>query len=290
MASIVKKIKQLSKNKKLYLLVVISFFAFVLIFGIQSAKAYYNDTASLKILANLIGDFENNKGDVNMVFYKENDQGAYVRTYSVPTYGYTFNESATKCTLPCDTNSTSECYYSYDANTKNISLTSNQKVMCKFYFDKEYDSDIEIYILKEDVSGSYSYNSKNYALVESVPAYGYENVYSTCTNGSEIKYNSDQKIFNVSTTHKEVCYGYFDSVGNADLTVNVYVQASSGSSTYKLVESIPANNEYILSNDKDSYCFDENGNTDTLIEYENGYIKIETASKQTCNVYLDLAS
>jgi len=288
MTRIVKDLKQLTKNKKIYLLLVISFFAFVLVYGIQSAQAYYNDTASLKILANLVGDFENNKGDINMIFYKENDQGNYVRTYAVPSYGYTFNDSKTLCTMSCDTNETSECYYKYDENTKNISLTSNQKVMCKFYFDKENESDIKVYILKEDVNGTFSYNAKKYSLVESIPAYGYENVHSYCTNGSPIEYDSNKKIFSVSTSYRDVCYGYFDEIGNPDLGVNVYVQASNGSSTYKLVDSIPSNNEYVLSTYKNSYCYDKAGNTNTAIRYENGYINIETNKKQTCNVYLDL--
>lgn len=288
MASKSIKAKKTLKNKNISLLVIIGFFAFVLIYGIQAVYAYYVDNASLSIIANLIGDFENNKGDANMIFYKQNDAGDYVRTYAIPAFGYVLNETATSCTIPCGNDPLSECYYSYNSSTQKISLTSNQKVMCKFYFDKEDDSDLKVYILKEDETGSYNYNSKTYSLVEAVPAYGYKHIHSYCTNGADITYNASNKTFNVSTTQKETCYAYFDSAGNTDLTVNVFVQSSNGSNAYKQVETIPSNYEYIISTSRESYCFDENGNTNTEINYVDGYINITATTKQTCNVYLDL--
>ena len=289
MASIGMKFKKLSNKKRAYLLVVMSFFAFALIFGIKSAYAYYSDSASLSILANLIGDFENGNSNVNMVFYKENSQGVYVRTYAIPTYGYSFNEGSTQCTIPCDSDSSSECYYSYDETNKVMSMTSEQKVTCKFYFDLENESDIQVYMLKEDENGTYEYNSKYYTLVEDVPAYGYKYVHSYCENGSSITYNSTKKTFSVQATQKEICYGYFDSVGNSDLAVNVFVQYASDSYSYKQVDSIPANTEYILSTKRSSYCYDASGTTNATINYTDGYVNVENAStEQTCNVYLDI--
>ena len=288
MASVVKNPKKFSKNKRTFLLIVISFFVFALIFGIKSAYAYYNDSSSLSILANLIGDFENGNADSNMVFYKQNAQGLYVRTYAIPPYGYSFNEEATSCSIPCSNNESSDCYYEYDETNKVMSMTSLQKVTCKFYFDLETESDITVYILKEDESGAYEYNSKLYSLVEAVPAYGYKYIHSYCENGSAITYNASKNNFSVSTSQKEVCYGYFDSIGNSELNVNVFIQYAPDSTSYKQVDTIPANAEYVLSERRSSYCYNDIGATNAFISYEDGYINIDNAlSKQSCNVYLD---
>ena len=293
MASIGVKIKNLPKKKKAYLFTIISFFAFVLIFGVRAVYAYYNDTASISILANLIGDFDTGDGDVNLMIYKENDKGLFTRTYAVPAIGYTFNDSLTSCTITCSNNdSSADCYYVYDSDNKSFSLTSNQKATCKFYFEQEATSDINVYILKEDVAGTYTYNSKSYTLVESVPAYGYKYIdYYDCDGSATVTYNSETKKFNVATSTKDTCYVYFDSVGNADIATNVFVQSASGSTVYNQVNSIPANNVYILSTSKTSYCYDSSGNdTNATISYTDGYINITAAGQQTCDIYLDLSN
>lgn len=294
MASKGMNLKKLPIKEKAYLLGIISFFAFVLFFGIRAAYAYYNNSASISILANSIGDFDTGDGDINMMIYKENDQGIYVRTYAVPAIGYVFNNALTKCTITCSQDTTGNCYYSYDEENQVFSLTSDQKVTCKFYFDKAAESDINVYIMKEDAAGTYTYNTQNYSMIESIPAYGYEYAGYYCTNQdtvSDLEYISETKRFVVSTSTKNTCYAYFDSVGGADIIANVFVQSASGSSVYKQVESIPANNVYELSTTKTSACYDSSGNsTGATITYVDGYINITATEKQTCDVYLDLAN
>lgn len=288
------KFKKLPKKEKAYLLGIISFFAFVLIFGIRAAYAYYNDSASISILANSIGDFDSGDGDINMMIYKENAQGIYVRSYAVPAIGYKFNQTLTKCTITCTNDGTGNCYYSYDEENQIFSLTSDQKVTCKFYFDQEAESDINIYIMKEDSAGTYTYNTQTYSMIESIPAYGYEYAGYYCENQNAIsglEYVSETKKFVVSTSTKNTCYAYFDSVGAADIVANVFVQSADGSTVYKQVESIPANNVYKLSTTKTSACYNSSGNnTGATITYVDGYINITASEKQTCDVYLDLAN
>ena len=285
--------KKLPKNEKAYLLGIISFFAFVLIFGIRAAYAYYNNSASISILANSVGDFDSGDGDINMMIYKENEQGIYVRTYAVPALGYSFNDTLTKCSISCVKDGNGNCYYTYSEENKVFSLTSDQKVTCKFYFDKESDSAINVYIMKEDVAGTYTYNNQSYSMIESIPAYGYEYIGYYCENPSAInnlEYVSETKRFVVSTSSKNTCYAYFDSVGSADITANVFVQSAVGSSVYKQVESIPANNVYVLSPTKTSACYNSSGNnTGATITYVDGYINITASEKQSCDVYLDLS-
>lgn len=292
MASINTVMKNLSKKNKTYLLIAISVFVFVLIFGIQKTYAYYHDSITSPVLANKVGDFDTGDGDINMMIYRENDNGKFIRVYAVPAAYYKFNDSLTSCTIPCN-DGLGNCEYSFDEANRTFSLSGNQKLTCKFYFEKEASSDIEVYVLLEsDTSDTtYRYNSKNYVVNEIIPAYGY--IYTehyTCDNGSTLTYNSETKKINVASPTKDKCYVYFNKNGNSDITVNTYVQNSYGSSAYTLVNYIPANKLYTL-NETNSSCTPVNSSdTAGIITYEDGYINVEATSKQVCNVYLNLAS
>lgn len=269
-------------KKRIFILV----FAIVLIVAsFTFVNAYYNNTSSMSILAGLVGDFDTGDGDINMMFYKESD-GKFVRTYAAPALGYRFDDTLTDCTITCsNSNSSASCYYHYDSTNNTFSINSEDKVTCKFYFKEEAEADIIVNVLKEDENGTYEYNSKTYSLSENIPAYGYEYVTNgyTCDNNSTLTYDSNEKVFNVNTTQKEVCYVYFDKNGKtADVIANIYVQNESG--TYEKVEYIPQNKTYTLSQTQTSSCTDSNAE----ISYENGYINISASEKQTCTVYLDL--
>ena len=295
--------KKLPLKKKAYLFGIISFFAILLVSGIKAAYAYYYDSSSLTILSNLIGDFDTGDADINLMIYKETakDSNLFTRSYGIPAVGYKLNDSLTTCTKPCDDNlnkncpvtcndSISTCYYTYNDSDKSIALTSSHKVTCKYYFEQEATSDINVYVMKEDVNGTHEFNDKYYSLSESIPAYGFKYNTYTCENAATVSYDSELKKFNVSTQTKNTCYAYFDSNGSADIVVNVYVQSSEGSSTYTQVETIPANKKYVLSTTQTSKCIDANGALAATPTYEEGYINITASEKQTCDVYLDLAT
>lgn len=304
MASKMVKLKKLSVKKKAYLFGIISFFAFTLFFSIKAVLAYYNKTTPLSILASTIGDFDSGDGDVNMMIYKETGKGTnvFVRSYAVPAFGYKFNDSLTSCLMPCsdddsayecsvECDENSNCSYKYNDEDKSFDLSSNHKLTCKFYFNTEYESDINVYVMIEDEYGEKTYNSKQYAYKENIPAFGYKYVGYTCDNSVQsVSFDPITKKFIVETQTKNNCYAYFEKYGSSDLSVNVYVQNSVGSTDYLSVQSIPINNEYIINSSK-SVCSDSNGqNTNAAIDYIDGYISIEASGKQTCDVYLDLAS
>ena len=282
--------KNLTNKHKVFLFLTISVFVVVLILGIQKAYAYYHDSVSKGILANKVGDFDLGDGDINMMIYRENEEGKFVRIYAVPADYYVFNDELTSCTIPCN-DGLGNCSYSYDANNRTFALTSNQKITCKFYFEQEEASDINVYIMIENPRGTYNYNFKKYSISDYVPAYGY--VYSDnyeCDDAAELTYNAETKKFSVATATKNTCYVYFSKVGDADITVNTYVQEEYGVSTYASVESIPANKIYTL-NDELSNCIavSATGNAG-VITYEDGYISVIATGQQVCDVYLDLES
>ena len=280
--------KKLPKEKKAYLFIIISFFVFALGFGIKAAYAYYHESTSVSIFANLIGDFDLGDADINMMFYKEGEDGLYYRTYAIPQVGFEFDNALTKCTIPCSMDDKDECYYQYNESAKQFSLTSNQKVTCKFYFKEIADQDIAVYILKEDLAGTYTYNEKTYSMIESIPAYGYNYVDYTCDESATVNYDPETRKFNVQTATKNKCYAYFDAYGKPDITVNVYVQTKLGGTVYNLVDTIPANNKYTLSTTKESKCIQSGSIPGEKPTYENGYINIIGDEQQICDVYLDL--
>lgn len=213
--------KKLSKQRKFYLYGLIVFAMCILAFGIKATYAYYSmGTDPKPMLAAIVGDFDSGSGDINIIIYKQVD-GQYVKTYGVPTVGYRFNDSLTKCSNPetytevtCTNGSTGNCRYNYNESTREFSLTSNQKVTCKFYFEQTMSSDIDVYIMIENdnvVDKTHEVNNvnKNYQLVNSVPESGYTYVDGECEQtGGTISY-SDSKI-TVSSTVKNKCYAYFN--------------------------------------------------------------------------------
>lgn len=304
MASIGNNSKKLTVKKKAYLLGIISFFAFVLFFGIRAVYAYYNITAPLSIIASKIGDFDTGDADVNMIIYKETGEGTnvFVKTYAVPALGYSFNDDLTSCTKPCDDDKNANCHitcgknstcnYKYDEQTNIFSLTSDHKLTCKFYFNSFAQSDINVNVMLENDEGNNLYNNKKYLVNKVIPAYGYKYVGYTCDDEEAVQsfeYDSETKKFIISTSTGNTCYAYFDKYGSSDIVVNAYVQSEAGSAVYEPVETIPANKTYTLSTKENSWCYDSDGNDlNTSISYVDGYIDISASSNQTCDVYLDL--
>ena len=290
MTSIKEVFKNLSNNRKVFLFAVISAFSVFLIVSIQKVYAYYHDSFLSSILANKVGDFDLGDGDMNMMIYRENDEGEYIRVYAIPASYYVFDDSQTSCSIPCN-DGTGNCEYSFDTTNRAFSLTSSQKVTCKFYFKQEGPTDIKVNMLIEDASANdtYTYNSKTYRLSDNIPAYGYKySEHYTCDNGATLTYNAETKKVNVSSTSKTTCYVYFDQVGDPDIIVNTYVQEELNGTTYTKVNSIPSNKTYALNSDK-SVCTPVNsGGVAGTITYSGGYINVEANGPQECEVYLDL--
>lgn len=296
MTSSTKLRKNLLGKNNVFLFGLISFFVIILVASISTAYAYYHNDISEGILANKVGDFDLGDGDINIMIFRENDAGEFVRVYAVPESYYVFNDGLTSCTVSCN-NDDGNCEYSYDAVNKKFALTSNQRITCKFYFEQEMSSDIDVFVYVEDengvINGIEEYSELKYKLSDNIPAYGY--IYSekyTCDNmeNTTLVYNSETKKINVSTSTKNKCYVYFNKVGNADIIVNTYVQDTFGSDAYTLVNYIPANKIYVL-NETKSLCTpviptDAAG----TVTYVDGYINVEANSKQVCDVYLDLES
>ncbi len=294
MASMIKKFKKMPKRNKKYALGIMGLISLGLILGIQSTYAYYHEEKSLPILAAAVGDFDTGDGDINIMIYKQSEDNnkLYSRTYSVPAFGYEFNDELTKCTVTCSEDGEGNCRYNYNENDRTFSLTSKEKVTCKFYFDQKEPSDVNIYIMLADDNGPHYYDGKRYSIVNMIPPVGYTYDKSVCENNSDkLEYDEATHKFTLSTNSKDKCYAYFNkSDVPADISSNIYVQSEKDSKTYINVKTIPAGKLYNLNEEK-SMCKDV-GATDknsSTIKYEDGYINILSSGKETCDIYLDLA-
>ncbi len=326
MISMRTKKEKLSNKKRIYAIGVAIIFTLALVLGIKSTYAYYYSEASKSMLAIAVGDFEIGSGDINIMIYKETEKGTnkFARSYSVPAMGYKFDDTQTVCSLAngakitC-TNTTAgasaqegasnDCQYSYDNESKKFTVTSNQKLTCKFYFTVENESDINVYIMREDKNDSdQTWNGKNYKMVNGIPAYGYTYAGYSCEDGSDsssevpndgnkatVEYDAENKKFKVSTKTKNKCYAYFNSDGESDITTNVYVESAKDSGIYNLVNVIPTNTKYKLAdkNKKQSVCYKGNEQTEQAegisIDYVDGYINIDNIGERiNCDIFLDI--
>lgn len=295
-----RRISEKIKNNKFFLITVMSMITLILITGIQSAYAYYyKDSESLPIFSNLIGDFDSGNGDINIIIYKETGvkNSEFVKTYSIPAVGYSLNLDKSTCKgssgqdIKCIKDSpNSECNYTYDENNKEINLTSNQKVTCRFYFNKDYENDIELYVMMQDANGTHEHAEKKYRNVDDIPAYGFTYSDYSCQNGSTVEIDSDTGKIKVLATQRDVCYAYYDGdLQASDIIANVYVQKTVGG-PYTKVSSIPANQKYVISPSGNSKCHNLTGDDTGIVPtYANGVIDIfEAEEKQVCDVYLDI--
>lgn len=285
MNKIILKIKNKFKNKRVVLTAILFLLIVLFVWGIKATYAYYNSKTAFSLLGTTIGNFDIGDGDINLIMYKEDDNGEYNLTKSIPLIGYYLNDLKTDC-------SNENTIINYIEETNEISIQSNEKTVCRIYFDQLGESDVRTYILLEDDDGEYLYENINYKIVNQVPDVGYDYVGYDCLNknaSTNIEYDSELSTFTYKTSEKNICYVYFNKLSNPDLIINIYVQETDGSDSYMNVINIPTINKYVLS-DK-STCVDVNNNViEANISYLNREIEVLAEEIGTCNVYLDISN
>ena len=149
------------------------------------------------------------------------------------------------------------------------------------------DLDIRVMAEERDANGN---GVGTYALYPYIPeaGYAYNSGKSYCTNGSTITYHPTTFDADITAYGHDVCYLYFDSTANLDLTLNVYAENINsdgvGTGEYTKLEttSLPSIG-YTLNTNK-SGC--ENGSTLTYLDEENMF-SIDASGKDVCTAYMD---
>ena len=298
----------LKKDKKTFFLVLFVM-TFILIGGIQSTYAcYYKNSDSLPILSALIGDFDSSdsdNGDVNIIIYKETDVNSkdFVKTFAIPTIGYSISNEKPSCKGPSGeiecvkaenetvgATSQETCNYYYKEDTQEIILNSKQKVTCKFNFNKNYKSDVDLYVMMQDANGTHEHGDKKYRIIDNIPAFGFNYSGYSCQNGSTVEIDNSTGNIKVLSNERDVCYAYYDGdLQKSDIIANVYVQKSVGGN-YVKVASIPRAQKYKIATDQKNYCHTAAGvETSSVPTYADYTIDIpNTDQKQICEVYLQI--
>ena len=149
------------------------------------------------------------------------------------------------------------------------------------------DLDIRIMAEERDANGN---GLNTYELYPYIPkaGYVYNETKSKCTNGSTIKYDSKNYSADITSLGHDVCYLYFDSTAQLDITLNVYAENvdsdGNGNGEYTKLETTALPTIGYEINASKSKC--QNGSTVTYSAADNLF-SVESNQKDVCDVYMD---
>ncbi len=149
------------------------------------------------------------------------------------------------------------------------------------------DLDIRVMAEERDTNGN---GLNSYGLYPYIPkaGYKYNESKSKCTNGSEIIYDSTTYSADITAYGHDVCYLYFDSIAQLDITLNVYAENvdsdGNGNGEYTKLETTALPTIGYELNETKSKC--QNGSSVTYSAAENLFT-VESSNKDVCDIYMD---
>ena len=150
-------------------------------------------------------------------------------------------------------------------------------------------ADIEFRVMAEqrDTNGN---GLGSYGIYPYIPQAGYQYnaEKSYCTNGSAINYDPNTYSADVTAYGTDLCYLYFDSTANLDLTLKVYAENINsdgyGTGEYTPLETTALPSIGYALNVEKSYC--ENGSELSYSSDENMFT-VDAVEKDVCVAYMD---
>lgn len=149
------------------------------------------------------------------------------------------------------------------------------------------DLDVRIMAEERDSNGN---GLNKYGLYPYIPkaGYVYNSELSYCTNGSVIDYHSSTYDVDINAYGHDVCYLYFDSTAQLDITLNVFAENINsdgvGTGEYTKLETTALPSIGYELNASKTSC--ENGSTVTYDAKENQF-SVEASNKDVCTAYMD---
>lgn len=149
------------------------------------------------------------------------------------------------------------------------------------------DLDVRIMAEERDVNGN---GLGSYGLYPYIPkaGYKYNSTKSYCTNGSVINYDANNYDADITAYGHDVCYLYFDSTAQLDITLNVYAENvdsdGNGNGEYTKLETTALPTIGYELNTTRSSC--KKGSTVSYITSENLF-SVESSEKDVCDIYMD---
>lgn len=148
------------------------------------------------------------------------------------------------------------------------------------------DLDIRVMAEERDANGN---GLNSYSLYPYIPKAGYEynSTKSYCTNGSTINYDASKFDADITSDGHDVCYLYFDSTAQLDITLNVYAENvdsdGEGNGEYTKLDTTTLPSIGYEIDTTQSSC--TNGSTVTYDVSENLF-SVDADGKDVCNVYM----
>ena len=151
-------------------------------------------------------------------------------------------------------------------------------------------ADLDLRIMVEDRNSDGSAKVGEYILYPYIPQAGYEynEAKSYCTNGSTINYNEDIYDVDIVAQGHDVCYMYFDSIAELDITLYVWAENvnsdGEGTGKYTKLETQTMPSIGYELNSEMTTCTEN-----ATVNYSSAENKfnVSASGKAVCNAYMD---
>lgn len=151
-------------------------------------------------------------------------------------------------------------------------------------------ADLDLRIMVEGRNSDGSAKVGEYILYPYIPQAGYEynEAKSYCTNGSTINYNEDIYDVDIVAQGHDVCYMYFDSIAELDITLYVWAENvnsdGEGTGKYTKLETQTMPSIGYELNSEMTTCTE---NATVSYQADQNKFNVEASGKAVCNAYMD---
>lgn len=151
-------------------------------------------------------------------------------------------------------------------------------------------ADLDLRIMVEDRNSDGSAKVGEYILYPYIPQAGYEynEAKSYCTNGSTINYNEDIYDVDIVAQGHDVCYMYFDSIAELDITLYVWAENvnsdGEGTGKYTKLETQTMPSIGYELNSEMTTCTE---NATVSYQADQNKFNVNASGKAVCNAYMD---
>lgn len=151
-------------------------------------------------------------------------------------------------------------------------------------------ADLDLRIMVEGRNSDGSAKVGEYILYPYIPQAGYEynEAKSYCTNGSTINYNEDIYDVDIVAQGHDVCYMYFDSIAELDITLYVWAENvnsdGEGTGKYTKLETQTMPSIGYELNSEMTTCTE---NATVSYQADQNKFNVNASGKAVCNAYMD---
>jgi len=142
-------------------------------------------------------------------------------------------------------------------------------------YASKFDYSLLIYVEETNELGE---GSGRYNLTSEIPTFGFSYSGYKCNNNSVLTYDETSLNTSVTLNQKDICSVYFDLISDADIGIQIMLEESIASNSYKLADFLPYYGY--------QYSHYECDNNSTLTYDSNLHkINVQSTNQDYCRVY-----